>query len=95
MAATEVEGVAAQGSGPDKFLGREFPHASAEVAGSRARLTVEVAVVWPQPLSEVCARVRALVTARVSDLTGLTVDAVDVTAAKLVHPEPPTTRRVQ
>lgn len=94
-AATEVPGVAAHGSGLDKVVGRQYPKASADVAGSRARLALQVAVAWPYPLADVCAQVRDAVAARLTELTGLAVDAVDVTASKVVHPEQPTTRRVQ
>lgn len=94
-AAAEIPGVVTMGSGLDKVVGRRYPRANADVAGSRTRLHLEVAVAWPFPLADVCAQVRDTVTARVSELTGLSVDTVDVTAAKVVHDTPPPTRRVQ
>lgn len=95
LAANEVDGVAGAGSGLDQVLGRRYPKANADVAGSRARLNVQIAVAWPYPLADVCARVRETVTTRLSELTGLSIDAVDVTAAQVVQPGQPTGRRVR
>lgn len=95
LAANEVDGVAGVGSGLDKVVGRRYPKADADVAGSRVRLNVQIAVAWPYPLADVCARVRETVTTRLSELTGLSIDAVDVTAAKVVQPEQPTRRSVR
>ena len=94
-AAGGVPGVVEVGSGLDKVVGRHYPKASADVAGGRVRLHLEVAVAWPSPLADVCADVRDTVTDRVTELTGLSVDTVDVTAAKVIHASPPPTRRVQ
>ena len=41
------------------------------------------------------ARVWDTVSARLTDLTGMSIDAVDVTAATVVHENAPTTRRLQ
>jgi len=91
----QVPGVVATGSGLDKMVGRQYPKVTADVAGSRARLSIEIAAAWPLPLADVCARVRDTLSTRLTELTGLSIDAVDVTAAKVVQPEPPTRRRVQ
>jgi len=91
----QVPGVVATGSGLDKVVGRLYPKVSADVAGSRARLTAEIAVAWPFPLPEVCAGVRDTLLQRLTQLTALSIDAVDVTAAKVVQPQPPPRRRVQ
>lgn len=91
----QVPGVVATGSGIGKVVGRQYPKVSADVAGSRARLSVDIAVAWPLPLPDVCARVRDTLSTRLTELTGLSIDAVDVTAAKVVQLEAPTTRRVQ
>ena len=40
LVANEVNGVATVGSGLDKVVGRQYPKAAADVAGSRARLNV-------------------------------------------------------
>ena len=43
----QVPGVVATGSGLDKVVGRQYPKVTADVAGSRARLSIEIAVAWP------------------------------------------------
>lgn len=91
----QVPGVVATGSGLTAVVGRQYPKVTADVAGSRARLTAEIAVAWPFPLADVCARVRDTLITRLTELTGLSIDAVDVTAAKVVQPEAPTRKRVQ
>lgn len=91
IAAAEVEGVVASGSGLGGLFGHRYPRADATVAGERARVHVEVAVSWPMPLAQVAAAVRQQVGRRLDELVGLAVDAVDVTAATLVtaSPHPP------
>lgn len=95
IAAGQVDGVVSVGSGLDHVLGHRYPRSTATVAGDRARLAVEVAVGWPHPLGQVCARVRDDVRSQVSGLTGITVDTVDVTAAKVVPVAVPARSRVQ
>jgi len=95
LVSTDVPGVEPAGSGLDKVVGRQYPKVNAQVAGSRARLSVQVAVVWPYPLADVCAQVRDQVAARLTELTGLSIDAVDVTAAKVVQAQTPSRKRVQ
>lgn len=94
-AAAEVTGVQETGSGLDKVVGRGLPKAAARVAGSRARVHVDIAVAWPNPLASVAASVREHVRARLTELTGLSVDAVDVDVARVVAADEPHTRRVQ
>lgn len=95
IAAGEVRGVVSTGSGFDQLLGHRYPNADATVAGARARIRVDIAVAWPYPLAPVCTQVRDHVSARVSELVGLTVDAVDVTVSTVVHAPQPEPRRVQ
>ena len=95
VAAGEVEGVAKAGSGLDRVLGHRYPRANATLAGDRARIQVEIAIAWPHPLGQVCGQVRDEVRDRLTELTGLRVDAVDVTAAKVVHAPQTEQRRVQ
>jgi len=95
FAAGEVDGVVSTGSGLDKLLGHRYPDADATVAGGRVRIQLDIAVAWPYPLAQVCGEVRDHVRARVSALSGLTVDAVDVTASKVVHAAQPEPRRVR
>ncbi len=95
-ACLDVDGVTLAGSSLGKVVGRQYPKAHANVAGTRARIQVEIAVEWPHPLADVCGQVRQAVTSRVDELTGLNVDTVDVTAAKVVHAAPDTPpRRVE
>jgi uncharacterized alkaline shock family protein YloU len=94
-AAAEVDGVARVGSTLEHAVGRRYPKADAQVAGQRVRVSVEIAVEWPAALSQVTGSVRRTVRDRVESLVGLEVDAVDVTAAKVVQLDPRTRRRVQ
>ena len=87
QAAREVSGVRAESqTGLGGAIGRSLPSASADVAGDRVRIAVEIAVAWPTPLAEVTSQVRASVHERITELAGLHVDTVDVTATKIVHP---------
>lgn len=82
LAAREVTGTV---SDEPSGLGRKgSPRARATVAGDRARIAVEVHAEWPHPLARVTADVRAMVATRVTQLTGLHVDSVDVTVSEVV-----------
>ncbi len=94
-AATEVGGVVRAGSGLDKVVGRQYPKATAEVAGSRATVGLDIAVAWPHSLASVSATVRDTVRARLGELSGLAIDVVDVNVATVLPPAQPDTRRVQ
>ncbi len=83
-AACQVDGVRRWGGTLEGVMGRRYPKVDARTAGSRTRVSVEVAVVWPVALSQVLAEVRDRVRSQVQDLTGLQVDAVDVLAARLM-----------
>ena len=86
VAATEVHGVAdASGGGMDRLLGRALPRSSAQVSGQRIHLETDVAARWPSPLGVVATATRDHVSARVSELTGMTVDSVDVNVPATVH----------
>ena len=95
IAAGEIGGVVKAGSGLDQVLGHRYPKVSATVAGHRARIHVEIAVAWPHPLSQVSGQVRDGVRERITELTGLHVDAVEVFVAKVVHAPESDRRRVQ
>jgi uncharacterized alkaline shock family protein YloU len=83
--ALDVPGVVRHHSGPDLGpLGSDLPSASAESAGDRIRLGLQVAVDWDAPAHEVAARVREEVRRRLGDATGKAVDRVDVIVAALV-----------
>lgn len=91
-AATEVDGVVRGTSGR---LGRQdLPSVSSRVDGSRVQLDIDVAVAWGRPAAVVAAAVRDQVAARVQQLTGLVVDAVDVTVDSVVLADEPRTGRV-
>jgi len=95
IAASEVDGVVSSGSGLDHLLGHRYPKADAVVAGGRTRVQVDIAIAWPRSLAQVTADVRARVHDRVGELAGLMVDAVDVTASKIVPVGPHERSRVQ
>ena len=95
VAAGAVEGVVRSGSSLEQVLGHRYPKANATVAGDRTRIQVQIAIAWPHPLGQVCGRVRDEVRDRVAELIGVRVDAVDVTAAKVVHAPQPEKKRVQ
>lgn len=91
-----VDGVAPdEGSGLTGALTRSYPRAAAHVAGNRTSVQLEIAVAWPSSLAATTAAVRDTVRARISELAGLEVDAVDVTAARVVHVHQVEPRRVQ
>ena len=84
LAAAEVDGVASgEDSGAGRFLLSDYPTASLQRAGSHVRLSVELAVTWPTPLSRVSAAVRDRVVAKVGELLPLTADRVDVRVARM------------
>jgi len=85
QAAREVSGVVsgASSAGSRRFSG-EYPRASAHVAGTHARVGVEVAVRWAVPLAPTAAAVRDRVAERVRTLLDLQPDRVDVVVPELV-----------
>jgi uncharacterized alkaline shock family protein YloU len=78
-----------------RLTGRSLPSAEAVIANGRARLRMRIAVQWPTPLGEAAARVRDRVSTRVSELTGLQVDAVDVEVDHVVLAPDPAARRIR
>jgi uncharacterized alkaline shock family protein YloU len=76
-------------------LGRAYPRVDCDVAGGRVRAELEIVGVWPTPAPLLAARVRDTVTEQLERLAGLTVDAVDVTIAKIVRVQAAPRRRVQ
>ncbi len=84
FAAAEVDGVRSVGSSLESLVGRRYPKADADIAGNRARVVVSIAVTWPTPLARTSAAVRDQVLQRLRDYSGLEIDAVDVTAAKVL-----------
>ncbi|MGQ7294916.1 Asp23/Gls24 family envelope stress response protein [Quadrisphaera sp. KR29] len=76
-------------------VGRTLPRASAQVAGSRARITVELALLWPHPAAAVAQRVREHVSERLAQYAAVSTDSVTVTVTSVVRDARSTTRRVQ
>lgn len=76
-------------------IGRDLPRASAKVAGSRARLEIQVATVWPHPAARVAADVRQAVTSQLARLAAVQADAVSVTVDAVVRTSAPERARVR
>lgn len=93
--AAGIAGATRSGSTLTGVVGRQFPKASAQIAGSRVRISVDVAVLWPHSLPQVTAAVRDAVAAEVHRLAGMQVDAVDVTAARILHEPDDQSRRLR
>lgn len=82
-AASEVAGVVSGLTG-SRVPSGGYPRASAQVAGTHARVGVEVAVRWAVPLAPTTAAVRDRVAERVRTLLDLQPDRVDVVVPRLV-----------
>ncbi len=86
VAAGEVTGVGSpQGNQASQLLGRGLPRASADLAGSHVHLETAVPLRWPSVAPAVAAAVREHVGSRVGEMTGHTVDSVDVELAAAVR----------
>jgi len=85
-AASRVLGRAVPGAG---YLGGRgtdlsaLPKTSVEVDGSKAFVTMEISVRWPEPVLTVTEQVRRRVRERVAELTGLQVDEVHIVVSDL------------
>lgn len=84
-AALGVDGVVPSSSFLGRVTSRDLPRVDADLAGSRTRIEVEVAAVWPTPLPALAALVRDEVKTQVQRLVPLTVDGVSVAVAEVVH----------
>ncbi len=73
--ASELEGVGGQ------------VRADADLGAGRVTLELELGVEYPRPVGTVAADVQRRVASRVQELSGLTVEAIDVTVSEL--PVPP------
>lgn len=76
-------------------LGRGYPRVDCDVAGGRVRAELEIVGVWPTSAPLLAGQVRDTVTDQLERLAGLTVDAVDVTIAKVIRVSAAPRRRVQ
>jgi uncharacterized alkaline shock family protein YloU len=85
-AVARVLGRAVPGAGSFGVRGTDLsalPKTSVEVDGSKAYVSLEIAVRWPASVSEVTGRVRRHVRDRVRELAGLEVDEVHIVVADL------------
>lgn len=92
-AAREVPGVVPTSVG--RLRGRSLPDVGSRVERHHVHLEVDLAVGWGWSLATVCTAVQQAVTDRVEQLTGMVVDAVDVTVEAVVVPADSPTRRVR
>jgi uncharacterized alkaline shock family protein YloU len=85
-AAARVLGRSVPGAGRLGVRGTDLsalPKTSVEVDGSKAFITLEIAVRWPASVLEVTRQVRQHVRDRVQELAGLEVDEVHIVVADL------------
>ncbi|MCW2540128.1 MAG: hypothetical protein JWN95_1853 [Frankiales bacterium] len=106
LAARAALDIADAGSAAPRVLGRSFdgvigtrdtslnslPKATADVDNSMAILGLVISVRWPMSVPDVCARVRAHVADRITELTGLTVAEIQISVTDLVTALPPSPR---
>lgn len=92
-AAVRVPGVARTTAGG--LLGRDLPHASAHVVGTRAQVEVDVALVWPAPADATARSVREAVAAAVERFAGVPTDRVDVRVVAVTDPSDAPRERVR
>lgn len=69
-----------------RALGRAYPHVTCSRAGDRARVVLEIALVWPAPAADVARRVCDAVTDQLRGLAGVHVDEIRATVARIVDP---------
>lgn len=85
-AATEVEGVTLVARGLDRVLGRT--PGTAEVDARTAAIELPVCIRYPLPVAATCDEVRRSVARRVHELTGRTLEQVDIVVVKLANERP-------
>lgn len=69
-----------------RALGRTYPHITCSRAGDRARVRLEIAIVWPYPAAGVAHQVCEAVTERLRVLAGVHVDEIRTTVTRIVDP---------
>ena len=85
-ATARVLGRAVPGAGHLGVRGTDLdalPKTSVDVDGSKAYVSLEIAVRWPAPVAEVAGQVRRHVRERIRELAGLEVEEVHVVVADL------------
>jgi uncharacterized alkaline shock family protein YloU len=78
QATVDVTGWTDRSGGLGKALGRKLPSVDVTVTGRHIVVAIEVAAPWGHVLAGFATSVRDRVGARVGELTGLTVDRVEV-----------------
>ncbi len=94
-AALEVDGVVAHSGRIGQVTGRALPKVSAEIAGSRAVVDIDIATRWPVPIDRVSAEVRKHVVTKVFELAGVDIDRASVTITHVSTESPKAKKRVQ
>ncbi|WP_160312836.1 Asp23/Gls24 family envelope stress response protein [Jiangella alkaliphila] len=90
QAAVEAGGWRERGGLVPGFGGRPLPRASARVVGRHVRLDLVVGSRLDASLPEAAAEIRTAVHSRVGELTGLTVDDVDIRVSRFADTTPST-----
>ncbi len=75
---TETPGTVAHRTTMRSLRGSNLPRAAITMHGGSARISVDVACVWPSPLAEIAARVRDAVLREAPRMAGAHVRSVDV-----------------
>ncbi|WP_187776135.1 Asp23/Gls24 family envelope stress response protein [Antrihabitans cavernicola] len=84
-AAAAVDGTSSQASsGLAKLAGRTLPRVDVHNRGGLVRANVAVAAYWPQSIDKVAAAARDRVASDIAEMSGQTVEKVDVTVQALV-----------
>ncbi|EAQ00688.1 hypothetical protein JNB_10954 [Janibacter sp. HTCC2649] len=79
-----------RGGSVERLTGRSKPGVELRRSGDRLRVVVSVGLAWPEPVAETARAVRDDVATIVARVSGMTVEAVDVTVTHLE----PTDRRM-
>ncbi|AGP31615.1 Asp23/Gls24 family envelope stress response protein [Corynebacterium terpenotabidum] len=89
-AALSVPGVINHASGLNRLTGRTFPRAELSWDADHRAISVslQIAVVWPSPVTEVARTTREITARWITAATGVTVRAVDVCVAAVVPVDP-------
>lgn len=79
-----VAPVAATAGTLGRALGRTYPQVICTRSGGRARVLLEIALVWPYPAADVARHVCEAVTDQLDTLAGVSVDEIRATVARIV-----------
>jgi len=79
----------------ERTLGRGYPRVQWQRAGNRARVEVEVAILWPVSAAHVAATIQATVRRELERIAGQDVAAVSVAVREVVRPHEAAVARVR